>query len=207
MVGVARESEHVADLSVKSGSTAPLLEFAPRDPQIVPYARPLLDEHRKAGRPVVMATTTPYDMVAPLAARLEIDDVVATRYAVEDGMYTGGLDGIVDLSHRCKRGAHWDCANRHLTAPLLAVLIWRGPTRYTSACTLVAVAVHASLMLLLLSQRLVCPSCLLTAAGAGAMLAIHVMAGIDRGAIAPPVGFDAPERSRPLSDLAAPSAN
>ncbi|MBV8162124.1 MAG: HAD-IB family hydrolase [Acidimicrobiia bacterium] len=61
--------------------------------EVVPYARPLLDEHRKAGRPVVMATTTPYDMVAPLAARLEIDDVVATRYAVRDGVYTGGLDG------------------------------------------------------------------------------------------------------------------
>jgi putative phosphoserine phosphatase/1-acylglycerol-3-phosphate O-acyltransferase len=61
--------------------------------EVVPYARPLLDEHRKAGRPVVMATTTPYDMVAPLAARLAIDDVVATRYAVKDGKYTGGLDG------------------------------------------------------------------------------------------------------------------
>ena len=61
--------------------------------EIVPYARPLLDEHRKAGRQVVLATTTPYDMVAPLAARLEIDDVVATRYAVENGKYTGGLEG------------------------------------------------------------------------------------------------------------------
>ena len=30
--------------------------------EVVPYARPLLDDHRKAGRPVVMATTTPYDM-------------------------------------------------------------------------------------------------------------------------------------------------
>src|SRR5438874_2085010 len=61
--------------------------------EVVPYAQPLLAEHRKAGRPVVMATTTPYDMVAPLAARLEIDDVVATRYAVKDGKYTGGLEG------------------------------------------------------------------------------------------------------------------
>jgi putative phosphoserine phosphatase/1-acylglycerol-3-phosphate O-acyltransferase len=41
----------------------------------------------------VLATTTPYDMVAPLAERLDIDDVVATRYAVRDGVYTGGLDG------------------------------------------------------------------------------------------------------------------
>src|SRR5436305_287608 len=61
--------------------------------EVVPYARPLLDEHRRAGRPVVLATTTPYDMVAPLAERLDIDDVVATRYAVADGAYTGGLEG------------------------------------------------------------------------------------------------------------------
>ncbi len=61
--------------------------------EVVPYAHPLLDEHRKAGRPVVLATTTPYDMVAPLAERLHFDDVVATRYAVKDGMYTGGLEG------------------------------------------------------------------------------------------------------------------
>jgi len=60
---------------------------------VVPYARPLLDEHRKAGRPVVLATTTPYDMVTPLANRLDFDDVVATRYAVADGRYTGGLEG------------------------------------------------------------------------------------------------------------------
>src|SRR5437762_6542403 len=61
--------------------------------EVVPYARPLLDEHRRAGRPVVLATTTPYDMVAPLAERLDIDDVIATRYAVRDGVYTGGLEG------------------------------------------------------------------------------------------------------------------
>jgi protein-disulfide isomerase len=56
---------------------------------------------------------------------------------------------------------------------LLAVLIWRGPNRYSSACTLVAVAIHGALMILLLSRRIMCPSCLLTAAGACAMLAIQ----------------------------------
>ena len=61
--------------------------------EVVPYARPLLDEHRRAGRPVVLATTTPYDFVAPLAERLSFDDVVATRYAERDGVYTGALDG------------------------------------------------------------------------------------------------------------------
>ncbi|MEA3075216.1 MAG: hypothetical protein QOF60_124 [Actinomycetota bacterium] len=61
---------------------------------VAPYARPLIDEHRKAGRPVVLATTTPHDLVAPFAERLGFDDVVATRYAEDgDGRYTGALAG------------------------------------------------------------------------------------------------------------------
>ncbi|HEX2039751.1 MAG TPA: HAD-IB family hydrolase, partial [Acidimicrobiales bacterium] len=61
---------------------------------VAPYARPLLDEHRAAGRPVVLATTTPHDLVAPLAERLGFDDVVATRYADDGhGVYTGRLEG------------------------------------------------------------------------------------------------------------------
>jgi len=66
------------------------------EPLISPYARPLLDDHRRAGHTVVMATTTPYDLVAPLAERLGFDDVIATRYAERDGVYTGRLvDGFV----------------------------------------------------------------------------------------------------------------
>jgi len=59
-----------------------------------PLATPLFDEHRAAGRLVVMATTTPYDMVKPLADRLGLDDVIATRYRVgANGTYDGTLDG------------------------------------------------------------------------------------------------------------------
>jgi putative phosphoserine phosphatase/1-acylglycerol-3-phosphate O-acyltransferase len=61
---------------------------------VAPYALPLLEEHRAAGRPVVLATTTPHDLVAPLAERLGFDDVVATRYADDgNGTYTGRLEG------------------------------------------------------------------------------------------------------------------
>lgn len=61
---------------------------------LAPYARPLLEEHKRAGRPVVLTTTTPHDLVAPLAERLAFDDVVATRYAEDDdGTYTGRLEG------------------------------------------------------------------------------------------------------------------
>ncbi|HZD66528.1 MAG TPA: HAD-IB family hydrolase [Acidimicrobiales bacterium] len=60
---------------------------------VTPYARPLLEDHRAAGRPLVLTTTTPLDLVVPLAEALGFDDVVATRYAAEDGVYTGGLAG------------------------------------------------------------------------------------------------------------------
>jgi putative phosphoserine phosphatase/1-acylglycerol-3-phosphate O-acyltransferase len=60
---------------------------------VASYAPALLDEHRNAGHVVVLATTTPYDLVEPLAARLGIDEVIATRYAWKDGAYTGRLDG------------------------------------------------------------------------------------------------------------------
>ncbi|HEX3538911.1 MAG TPA: HAD-IB family hydrolase [Acidimicrobiales bacterium] len=65
---------------------------------VAPYAVAALEEHHDAGRPVVLATTTPRDLVEPLARRLGLDDMVATRYQVataDDGdeRYTGGLDG------------------------------------------------------------------------------------------------------------------
>jgi putative phosphoserine phosphatase/1-acylglycerol-3-phosphate O-acyltransferase len=61
---------------------------------VQPLAAALFDEHRAAGRPVVMATTSPYDLVKPLADLLGLDDVVATRYGVNaDGTYDGTLVG------------------------------------------------------------------------------------------------------------------
>jgi putative phosphoserine phosphatase / 1-acylglycerol-3-phosphate O-acyltransferase len=64
------------------------------DTLVAPYARVLLDEHRAAGRPVVLATTTPYDLVATFAERVGFDDVLATRYAEDEaGRYTGALEG------------------------------------------------------------------------------------------------------------------
>jgi putative phosphoserine phosphatase/1-acylglycerol-3-phosphate O-acyltransferase len=61
---------------------------------VQPFAGRLFDEHRRAGRPIVLATTTPEDLVRPLARRLGLDDVVATRYRVApDGTYDGTLEG------------------------------------------------------------------------------------------------------------------
>src|SRR3954470_4940405 len=51
------------------------------DSLVAPYARGLLDEHRAAGRSLVLATTTPHDLVSVFAESLGFDDVIATRYA------------------------------------------------------------------------------------------------------------------------------
>lgn len=64
------------------------------EPMVGPFAKMLIREHREAGRPVVLATTTPEHLVRPLAERLGIDAVIATRYEVgEDGNFTGRNDG------------------------------------------------------------------------------------------------------------------
>jgi putative phosphoserine phosphatase/1-acylglycerol-3-phosphate O-acyltransferase len=62
---------------------------------VQPFARTVFDMHRAEGRPLVLATTTPYDLVKPFADRLGLDDVIATRYGLQsDGdTYDGTLDG------------------------------------------------------------------------------------------------------------------
>jgi putative phosphoserine phosphatase/1-acylglycerol-3-phosphate O-acyltransferase len=60
---------------------------------VQPYARLLIEEHQAAGRLVVVATTTPADMVRPFADLLGLDGVIATRYDAADGAYTGAFDG------------------------------------------------------------------------------------------------------------------
>lgn len=62
--------------------------------EVGPFAKVLIEQHHAAGRKVVMATTTPYHLIKPLADTLGFDDVIATRYAVsDDGTYNGRHDG------------------------------------------------------------------------------------------------------------------
>ncbi|MFP5489702.1 MAG: HAD-IB family hydrolase, partial [Acidimicrobiia bacterium] len=81
---------------------------------VQPFAAGVFREHRAAGRPIVLATTTPYDLVKPFADRLGLDDVIATRYGVEpDGdTYDGTLAGPFVWSAG-KLAAVRDWAERH----------------------------------------------------------------------------------------------
>jgi putative phosphoserine phosphatase/1-acylglycerol-3-phosphate O-acyltransferase len=60
---------------------------------VQPWALEALAAHRANGHRLVLATTSPIDLVSPLAGALGFDGVVATRYAERDGRYTGRLDG------------------------------------------------------------------------------------------------------------------
>ena len=73
-------------------------ERCPSWPRLVaPFAPAVLHGHRAAGRRLVLATTTPVDMVTPLAQALGFDDVVATRYAVTRRSLHRAHRGVVRL--------------------------------------------------------------------------------------------------------------
>jgi len=61
--------------------------------EVLPYARTEMEMHRNQGRKLVIATTSPDDMVRPLADALGFDDIVATHYARTDGVFVGEVDG------------------------------------------------------------------------------------------------------------------
>ncbi len=61
---------------------------------IHPFALSLIEQHHAAGRPVVLATTTPLHLIKPLADRLGIDHVIATQYTIgDDGRFDGSITG------------------------------------------------------------------------------------------------------------------
>ncbi|MGO9342534.1 MAG: HAD-IB family hydrolase [Acidimicrobiales bacterium] len=60
---------------------------------VQPFAKGVLEEHRRQGRLIVLATTTPADLVSPLVDALGFDHLVATRYARKGGALSGGIEG------------------------------------------------------------------------------------------------------------------
>lgn len=80
---------------------------------VQPYATQVIDGHRAEGRKVVLATTTPRDLIEPFAELMGFDAVIATSYGVDaEGNYTGELDGQYVWS-RGKRDAVASWASAH----------------------------------------------------------------------------------------------
>ena len=61
------------------------------EPFVYEEALDLIAEHRAAGREVVVVSSAPEEVVAPLASALGATSVIGTRAEVEDGRYTGRL--------------------------------------------------------------------------------------------------------------------
>lgn len=61
--------------------------------QLAPGAPGALEAWREEGHRIVIVTTTPEHLVAPFAAALGVDGVLATRYEQRDGAFTGGIEG------------------------------------------------------------------------------------------------------------------
>lgn len=62
-------------------------------PLVFAEALAIIDEHRRAGRKVVVISSSPQEIVAPLGAYLGVDEVIGTRPEVDaDGKYTGEVE-------------------------------------------------------------------------------------------------------------------
>ena len=62
------------------------------DPLVYDEAVSLIEEHRLAGRDVVVVSASGTEVVEPIAEMLGADLVIATRMEIEDGCYTGGIE-------------------------------------------------------------------------------------------------------------------
>ena len=62
------------------------------DPIVYDEAVSLIEEHRLAGRDIVIVSTSGEEVVGPIGEMLGADRVIATRMEVVDGKYTGEID-------------------------------------------------------------------------------------------------------------------
>ncbi len=96
--GLIMQLARFAARTAKGKSVEQMLEAATAaaadlEELVLPYARQLFDEHHNAGRLLVLATTSPASLVEPFAQKVGFDALLATRWEVEDGVFTGALDG------------------------------------------------------------------------------------------------------------------
>jgi putative phosphoserine phosphatase/1-acylglycerol-3-phosphate O-acyltransferase len=130
-VGFARGRSRTSVLAAADSAADRLVAM------VQPFAHGVFEQHRAEGRPLVLATTTPYDLVKPFADRLGLDDVIATRYGVAaDGdTYDGALDGPFVWSagkleavrtwakeHGVDLGQSWFYSDSIYDTPLLAAV-------------------------------------------------------------------------------------
>jgi HAD superfamily hydrolase (TIGR01490 family) len=81
------------------------------DPLVYDEAVSLIEEHKAAGRRVVIVSSSGEEVVAPIGEMVGADEVVATRMVVADGRYTGDIEFYAYGEH--KATAMREVAERH----------------------------------------------------------------------------------------------
>ena len=135
MVLTRQSARMTAGWDVEALRRAGVQAAAVLEGEVQPWVRPLIDEHHAEGRQVVLATTSPYELVKPLADRLGADDVLATRYEVVHGQCTGRIDGRFvwgkeklaeardwAADHDVSLADSWAYSDSYYDAPLLAAV-------------------------------------------------------------------------------------
>ncbi len=101
LFGETKFNMRLARLAVKAakGWSVEAVEVAARNavPDLIEaipgYAKLLLDEHRESGVKLVIASTSPVVLMAPLAKALGFDDVIGTVWLHDGEQFTGQTDG------------------------------------------------------------------------------------------------------------------
>ena len=62
------------------------------EPLVYDEAVTLIEEHRAAGRDIVIVSASGAEVVEPIGEMLGADRVIATRMEIADGRYTGNID-------------------------------------------------------------------------------------------------------------------
>ena len=73
------------------------------DPLVYDEAVRLIEEHRDAGRDVIIVSTCGSEVVEPIGEMLGADHVVATRMEVVEGRYTGRITSTPTARTRRRR--------------------------------------------------------------------------------------------------------
>jgi putative phosphoserine phosphatase/1-acylglycerol-3-phosphate O-acyltransferase len=120
---------------------------------VAPFAPQHLEAFRAEGHLLVLATTTPVDMITPFAEAMGFDAVIATVYETKDERYTGRLyDGFVWGTGKLKAVRAWcreegidlddchACSDSVFDTPLLASVGWPHAVNPDPSLTVIATA-------------------------------------------------------------------
>lgn len=78
------------------------------EPRILPRGRDLVREHRDQGHTLVIITATNDFVTSPIAERLGVEHLLATRVEMRQGHYTGDIKGIPCYRHgKVERLRQW----------------------------------------------------------------------------------------------------